>query len=287
MACLLRKTRVFLDSPQLFRIPFDLTACNLSLPVSLVCHDPTDTSVVRVHPNKNDSMGTFPGLNSEEFYKYGTLVSGLPQHDLYWFTIDYCTMNLEKSSVEKRIPYVLLSAILFLCCALLFAAGCTAPQQAGVKTNDTVLVFYTVSFPDGTEFQSNVNGSPLEFTVGSGDVIAGFDEAVIGMTPGMTKTVTIGPEKGYGPHNASLVYVLDIEEARAMNKELQEKGNLQVINYPSIGPVVLWQGEGGQTGYLRFMNTTLETTTVDMNHPLAGKDLIFEITLVDIVEKTS
>jgi peptidylprolyl isomerase len=196
-------------------------------------------------------------------------------------------MNREKPSAGKRTPGLWLSATLVLCCALLFAAGCTGPQQAGVKTNDTIQVFYTVSFPDGTEFQSNVNGTPLEFTVGSGDVIPGFDEAVIGMTPGMTKIVTVSPEKGYGPHNASLVYVLGIEDARAMNKDLQEKGTIQVINYPSIGPVALWQGEEGQSGYLRFTNTTLETTTVDMNHPLAGRDLVFEITLVEIVEKTS
>lgn len=197
-------------------------------------------------------------------------------------------MNLEKTSAGNRIPSVLLSATLVICCALIFAAGCTGQQQAGVKANDTIRVFYTVSFPDGTEFQSNVNGTPLEFTVGRGDVIAGFDEAVIGMTPGATKTVTISPEKGYGPYRQELVTVMDTDQVRALNEDFQASGGVfQQIEYPGIGPMVLWKSPDGQIGYMRFTNMSAETTTVDMNNPLAGKNLVFKITLVEIVEKTS
>lgn len=184
-------------------------------------------------------------------------------------------------------PGLWLSATLVFCCALLLAAGCTGPQQAGVKANDTIQVFYTVSFPDGTEFQSNVNGTPLEFTVGSGDVIAGFDEAVIGMTPGSTKTVTISPEKGYGPYRQQLVYDMDTRQVIAFAEELKAEGNFQVIQYPAIGPVAIWKKPEGNIGYIRFTNVTNATTTVDENHPLAGKDLIFEITLVQIVNSTA
>ncbi|MDD1708454.1 MAG: FKBP-type peptidyl-prolyl cis-trans isomerase [Methanoregulaceae archaeon] len=185
-------------------------------------------------------------------------------------------------------PGLWLSVALFLCCALLFSAGCTGPQQAeGVQANDTVRVNYTVSFTDGTKFQSNVNGTPLQFRVGSGEVIAGFDEAVIGMIPGMTKTVTISPENGYGPYRTELVNVMDTDQVRALNTDLQNAGNFKAVDYPGIGTVVLWQDKEGKIGYLRFTNITPETTTVDENHPLAGKDLVFEITLVDIVEKTS
>ena len=63
-------------------------------------------------------------------------------------------------------PGLWLTAALILCCALMFTAGCTGLKQAGVKTNDTVRVFYTASFQDGTVFDTNVNGTPLEFTVG-------------------------------------------------------------------------------------------------------------------------
>lgn len=183
-------------------------------------------------------------------------------------------------------PGLWLSAALLLCCAVLFSAGCTSLQQAaGVQANDTVHVYYTVSFTDGTTFQSNVNATPLEFTVGSGEVIAGFDEAVIGMTPGMTKTVTIPPEKGYGPHRNELVNVMDTEKVYEEVLKLQNAGNLHEIDYPVIGKVILWQDPEGNIRYLRFSNITAETTTVDENPPLAGRDLIFEITLVDIVEK--
>jgi len=196
-------------------------------------------------------------------------------------------MNLEKPSAGNRIPCVLLSATLVICCALIFAAGCTGQQQAGVKANDTVRVFYTVSFPDGTEFQSNVNGTPLEFTVSSGDVIAGFDEAVIGMTPGTTKKVKVPPEKGYGPYRDELVNVMDTEKVYEEIMKLKDAGNWLPIDYPVIGEVNLWQDPEGNIRYLRFTNNPNETTTVDENPPLAGRDLVFEITLVEIVEKTS
>jgi peptidylprolyl isomerase len=185
-------------------------------------------------------------------------------------------MNREQPSVGKRMPGFWLSATLVLCCALIFAAGCTGQQQAGVKANDTVSVFYTLSFPDGTVYQSNVNETPLEFTVGTGQVIAGFDEAIVGMTPGMTKTVTISPDKGYGPYRQELVNTISIDTVEsAMGQR------------PEPGRVYLWQGDEGEIRYVRFSNVTSETITVDENHPLAGKDLIYEITLVDIVEKTS
>lgn len=198
-----------------------------------------------------------------------------------------CTMKREKLSAGGRMPGIWVSAALLLCCTLLFTAGCTGPQQAGVKTNDTVRVFYTLSFPDGTEFQSNVNGTPLEFTVGSGKVIAGFDKAVIGMTPGMTKTVTISKEEAYGPYRQELVNALETEQVLGKIKQLEADGNYREIEYPEIGTVVLWQMPDGQIGYLRFTNITAETTTVDENHPLAGMDLVFKITLVEIVGNTS
>ncbi len=196
-------------------------------------------------------------------------------------------MNRETPSDGARIPCIWLAATLLLCCTLLFAAGCTSPQQTGVKTNDTVRVFYSLSFPDGTEFESNVNGTPLEFTVGGGKVIPGFDKAVIGMTPGMTKTVSIPPEEAYGPYREVMVNTLETEKVLEKVKELEAMGNYREIDYPGIGTVVLWQMQNGQIGYLRFSNITATTTTVDENHPLAGKDLVFDITLVEIVEKTA
>jgi peptidylprolyl isomerase len=186
-------------------------------------------------------------------------------------------MNRKKSIMTPWIP-----CIIAVCCALLAFSGCTSQQQPVVQTGDRVTVYYTVSFPDGQVFESNTNGSPLEFTVGTGQMIAGFDEAVVGMAPGQTKTVTVIPEKAYGPYHEELVYTAQTDEVRARNEELTANKNLGVLTFPGMEPVYTWKRPDGSIGYLRFSNITEQTTTVDENHPLAGKDLVFEITLVDI-----
>ncbi|HUU74884.1 MAG TPA: FKBP-type peptidyl-prolyl cis-trans isomerase [Methanoregulaceae archaeon] len=161
-------------------------------------------------------------------------------------------------------------------------AGCTSPQPV-VVSGDTVKVFYTVMLSDETVFESNANGSPLEVTIGSGMLIPGFDEAVIGMSSGQTKTVSISPEKGYGVHRSDLVYEMDTATVSAVIQELQDSGNLYKFNRPGFNNTVSWQRPDGTLGYLTFSNITESTVTVDENHPLAGKMLTFEITLVEIV----
>jgi len=181
-------------------------------------------------------------------------------------------------------PGLWLSAAMILCCALLFTAGCT--QQDGVKTNDTVKVLYTESFQDGTVFETNVNSTPLEITVGRGQVTPklGLDEALIGMTPGMKKTVTISPEKGYGLYNASKVYRVSQDDVTAFLQDLQSQGNLFVFQYPEIGSGYSWTYPDGTFGSMQLTNITDTMVTVDLNNPLAGKSMVFDITLVEIVK---
>jgi peptidylprolyl isomerase len=192
-------------------------------------------------------------------------------------------MKQEIIPAGGRISRVWLSAALLVCCALVVVAGCSGPGQVGVKTNDTVRVRYTASFQDGTIFDTNVNSSPLEFTVGSGQVISGFDEAVIGMTPGMTKTVTISPEKGYGIYNQSLIFRVNQAEVNEFLQEQESKGTLFGFQYPGIGSGYRWINPDGSPGYMRFLNVTDTMVTVDLNNPLAGENMVFEITLVEIV----
>jgi peptidylprolyl isomerase len=188
--------------------------------------------------------------------------------------------------VQKgRLTRFLAVSVITACVLLVCLSGCTSQQQA--KVGDTVKVHYSVSFTDGTEFQTTRNSSPLEFTIGSGEVIPGFDNAVVGMKPGDTKTVTIPPEDAYGPYEQSLVNILDKESVRNNLAELNQSGNLVEMNFPD-GPVFIWMTEENKTGYLRFYNsTTPDTIIVDENHPLAGKDLVFTITLVEIVSSPS
>ncbi len=187
---------------------------------------------------------------------------------------------------KGRLTRFLAISVVITCALLVCLSGCTS-QQTEVKAGDTVKVHYSVSFIDGTEFQSTRNTTPLEFTIGTGAVIPGFDEAVVGMKPGETKTVTVPPEDAYGPYEQSLVNTLDRESVRNNLAELDQSGNLEEVNFPD-GPVYIWRTEENKTGYLRFYNsTTPDTIIVDENHPLAGKDLVFTITLVEIVSSPS
>lgn len=177
---------------------------------------------------------------------------------------------------------ILVTCILLIGFGFLILSGCTA-QQPVARANDTVRVYYTVSFVDGTIVESNTNGTPLEFTLGSGSVVPGFDEAVTGLSPGQTRTVTVPPEKAYGPYRQEMVNTLDTEAVRTYIAELQDSQNLGLLEYPGVGRVYIWKRPDGSIGYLRFSNITEQTITVDENHPLAGKDLVFDITLVEIL----
>lgn len=173
--------------------------------------------------------------------------------------------------------------VLTLLVVLVLAAGCTSPQ--GAATGDTVRVSFRMAFPGGPVFESNENGTPLVFVVGSGQMIKGFDQAVVGMVPGETRTVTISPEQGYGVRNESLVGTVDTETLIKVVDELEKRGTFTEVTYPGIGdPVFVYQLPDNTIVYYTFRNITEATTTVDQNHPLAGRDLEATITLVEIVK---
>jgi len=180
---------------------------------------------------------------------------------------------------EKIILYIILASL--LACALSFA-GCTSEQPETAKVGDTVNVTYTVKLEDGTVFESNVNSTPLQVTIGSGMLIAGFDEALVGMTPGQTKTVTIPPEKAYGVHKSELVSEMNTLQGVENFWNLRESGKLQPYLKPGFDSTFMWERPDGNIGYVTFSNITDTSMTVDENHPLAGKSLTFDITLLDI-----
>ena len=137
------------------------------------------------------------------------------------------------------------------------------------KNGDSVKIHYTGTLDDGSVFDSSAGHEPLEFTLGSGQVIVGFEEAVLGMRAGESKKVTIPSDKAYGPYNEAMV----IQAPRA-----------QVppdIN-PEVGQQLQMAGPDGQTVIVRVTEVTDEVVVLDANPPLAGKDLTFEIELVEI-----
>lgn len=136
------------------------------------------------------------------------------------------------------------------------------------SAGDTVQVHYTGKLDDGSVFDSSKARDPLEFTVGSGQVIAGFDQAVTGMAPGDEKTVRIPAEEAYGARRDDLTFTVDREQ---FPDELD----------PEIGQQ-LQMSHDGQVALVTVAAVAGGGVTLDANHPLAGRDLTFELELVGI-----
>jgi peptidylprolyl isomerase len=137
------------------------------------------------------------------------------------------------------------------------------------KNGDTVKIHYSGTLNDGTQFDSSQGREPLEFGLGAGQVIPGFEKAVEGMSVGESKSFTIPPEEAYGAHRAELVQ--DVPKT-ALPEDLT----------PAVGMQLQGTGGNGQTMNLVVTEVKDEAITVDGNHPLAGQDLNFEIELVEI-----
>jgi len=164
--------------------------------------------------------------------------------------------------------------IIFLLAALLLA-GCTSQKPVVAVPNDTVKVHYTASLAtNGQQFESSLNGTPIEFVAGSGMVIKGFDSAVLGMSVGQNKTVTVPVDQAYGPKRQDLI--ITTEKTGALADYEPKPGTITYITVPL---------PDGSVGRFPIIASNETTVTVDMNHPLAGQDLVFNIQLVDIVKK--
>jgi len=141
--------------------------------------------------------------------------------------------------------------------------------MADAKSGDTVKVHYTGKLEDGTVFDSSADREPLQFTIGEGNIVPGFENAVVGMSPGQSKTETIPCTEAYGPRQEELIQTID-RSAIPADIALQEGQRLQV-SQPNAQPLVV-----------TVTDVKDDSVTLDGNHMLAGKDLIFEIELVEI-----
>ena len=141
--------------------------------------------------------------------------------------------------------------------------------MAEAKQGDTVHVHYTGRLTDGTTFDSSQDRDPLEITLGQGAVIPGFEKAVEGMSVGDQKTASIPVDETYGPRRDELV----MEVPRT-----QLPGGLD----PKPGEQLRMQTPDGQAVPVVVADTTDEVVKIDANHPLAGKDLTFDLLLVKI-----
>ena len=137
------------------------------------------------------------------------------------------------------------------------------------KKGDTVKVEYTGRLADGRVFDSTQGQAPIDFVVGEGKVLQGFEHAVVGMSPGDTKTIELPPEEGFGPKREELIVTIDRQNvAKDIKLDVGQKVNLG--------------GQGQQPIAAHITRVDDSSVTVDANHPLAGETVLFDIALVEI-----
>jgi peptidylprolyl isomerase len=177
----------------------------------------------------------------------------------------------KEAAAARRKSYLRYAIILVIAVILVAAAGYFLfANRIVAQAGDTAGIYYRGLLDNGTEFDSNMNTTPLEFTLGSGQMIAGFDKAVIGMAIGEEKTVKLPADEAYGPYYPDLVVTVN----RSANFSVANPvvGNFLTVTNPSTG----------ETMRVRILNATPSTITVDANHYLAGQNLTFTIKLVTV-----
>ena len=138
------------------------------------------------------------------------------------------------------------------------------------KQGDTVRVHYTGKLKDGQVFDSSRQRDPLELTLGAGHVIPGFEQAIEGMTPGQSKSVDIPVAEAYG----------DREDDKVININ---RSTVKVDDNIQVGQQVQLKTKDGNNLVAVVSDLSEATVTLDANHPLAGKDLVFDVELMEIV----
>jgi peptidylprolyl isomerase len=157
--------------------------------------------------------------------------------------------------------------------APLTAAATHVPGQITAQPGDIVSVVYTGTLDTGEVFDTNVNSTPVTFTLGNSSVIPGFQKAVTGMAVGEEKNVTVPYTEGYGPHLDSLVHVIPL------------MGPLENTSFTVGTYVTITNKTDGSYSIVKILNVTKDSVTWDANDQLAGQNLTFTIKLTNIERK--
>lgn len=137
------------------------------------------------------------------------------------------------------------------------------------QKGDTVEVHYRGTLEDGEEFDSSRGGDPIEFTIGAGQVIPGFENAVTGMSVGETKQEKVDADDAYGEREEDLVFEVD-------------RTSMPIGEDVSVGDILQLTFPNGETAPVRVAALNEKSVMLDANHPLTGKTLVFELELMNI-----
>jgi peptidylprolyl isomerase len=146
------------------------------------------------------------------------------------------------------------------------------PMAPSAQVGDTVKVDYTLRLDDGSVADTSAGKTPLEFTLGAGEVVPGFDRNVTGMKVGESKEFTVTAQDGYGPARPDLVVTLPLDAVETV---------------PKVGETVSLTGPNGISIPAKVVKVSGDGIRVDANHPLAGQSLTFAVELLDILEPNS
>jgi peptidylprolyl isomerase len=153
---------------------------------------------------------------------------------------------------------------------LLQAISAKGEKMTQAKLGDTVRIHYTGKLDDGIVFQTSRGREPLEFKIGNSGLIPSFEQTIIGMKPGESRTVKITPEEAYGPHREEMVVAVEREKFPENIK-------------PYVGLELEVCQSDGRVFSARVIDVSEQSVTLDANHPLAGKNLVFDIELLEIM----
>ena len=188
-------------------------------------------------------------------------------------------------NILSAAPKDIVQIFAFFVVMITIIVGTASADTDTAATGDTVSVYYSLSFPGGPVFETNVNTTPLTFTLGSGAMISGFDAAIHGMKPGETKTVILPPEEAYGSNNISLIRTVPFHEAVDL-LDTMNMSNVSISLIPGYpGPIIEYVPPEGKRQRYVFTNITNTTVTLDTNKPLTDRSLQFEI-ILDEVKKS-
>ncbi|MFA5331534.1 MAG: FKBP-type peptidyl-prolyl cis-trans isomerase [Methanoregula sp.] len=176
----------------------------------------------------------------------------------------------EKAAVRKK-QYKIIGIAVAVVIIVIFVCVFFVANPFAAKSGDTVGIYYTGTLSNGTVFYSNMNGTPMQLTLGNGAYLADFEKSIEGMSVGETKTVTIPVDRAYGAYNPDLVMTLNRSVFPAD------------VDLVPGAYYTLTRSSDNANAYVKLINVTGTTVAIDANHELAGQDLTFTIKLASII----